>query len=411
MTEASPYEGAVSFQGAVTWSLIASPRRWSKIGMAVWVLGDLLGGIAMGLEVWPAMALTGLVTFASYPLFIASYVRSLTEATSPGSISVQNGWLRIMTASGLREVAVADVAAALVLERPPGMSPVLELRLRSGDVARLQSPDPTAAARLASALGFGPGGRSLEVDLAKPIRRLLHVVLGLGVQMPLAIASTVLAALAGGEGAGLGVAKAVAALLFLPLYLLARHATAAPVVRVGEDGVLVRRGFRRRFIPRAEIATAERHGRTGLALRRADGQTYLESEVTGGDADRVEAVARYVMATVRTGSATRARLAAFDKGTDPVAAWRVRVGSALEAGGYRDATSPVEEAHAVLRGGDASAEQRVGAALALRAAGEPPARIRVAAEAVADDELRRALEAVAADDDAGLEKAVARLSH
>jgi hypothetical protein len=53
----------------------------------------------------------------------------------------------------------------------------------------------------------------------------------------------------------------------------------------------------------------------------------------------------------------------------------------------------------------------VGAALALRVAGVPGARIRVAASSAADEGLRVALETVAAtDDDDAIERVLRRLA-
>ena len=79
----------------------------------------------------------------------------------------------------------------------------------------------------------------------------------------------------------------------------------------------------------------------------------------------------------------------------------------MERSGYRSAATTVDVAAAVLRSPRATPEERVGAAVALRVAGEPPEKIRVAAEAVADDRLRVALEAVAEDaEDARVEKAM-----
>ena len=64
----------------------------------------------------------------------------------------------------------------------------------------------------------------------------------------------------------------------------------------------------------------------------------------------------------------------------------------------------------MLRSPRATGEQRIGAALALRVAGQPRERIRVAVEGAADDRVREALEAVAdADDDVVIEKALKRL--
>jgi hypothetical protein len=89
----------------------------------------------------------------------------------------------------------------------------------------------------------------------------------------------------------------------------------------------------------------------------------------------------------------------------------------LEAS-YRGPTACVEDMTAVLASPLATPEERGGAALALRVAGEPPTRIRVAAESVVSEPLREALTAAAGDDDAALdvrpspigERAVRRLS-
>jgi len=68
----------------------------------------------------------------------------------------------------------------------------------------------------------------------------------------------------------------------------------------------------------------------------------------------------------------------------------------------------------VLHSAQATPEQRVGAALALRVAGQPKERIRIAVDAAADERVREALEAVveARDgelDDPVVEKALRRL--
>jgi hypothetical protein len=70
----------------------------------------------------------------------------------------------------------------------------------------------------------------------------------------------------------------------------------------------------------------------------------------------------------------------------------------------------LDDARAALTSPDASPEERVGAALALKAAGEPPAELRVAAEAFVEERLRVAVEAVADGDDARAEAALQRLS-
>ena len=80
----------------------------------------------------------------------------------------------------------------------------------------------------------------------------------------------------------------------------------------------------------------------------------------------------------------------------------------LEAS-YRASGSSVEDVANVLTSPTATPEERVGAALALRVAGEPPVRIRIAAESVASDSLRDALAAAADGDDAKVDALLLRM--
>jgi hypothetical protein len=101
------------------------------------------------------------------------------------------------------------------------------------------------------------------------------------------------------------------------------------------------------------------------------------------------------------------KAAAFDRRGRDVAAWRDHVKRVLADGGYRDAPPfTVDDAAFVMRSPLATPEQRVGAALALRVAGEPKERVRVASDAIADDRLRVAVDAIADDDDDRVEKAL-----
>ncbi len=71
----------------------------------------------------------------------------------------------------------------------------------------------------------------------------------------------------------------------------------------------------------------------------------------------------------------------------------------ISTAGYREASGvTVEDADAVLRNPSAPVDARIGAALALKAAGQR-VRIADAAAPVSDEALREALEAVAAGHD------------
>lgn len=92
--------------------------------------------------------------------------------------------------------------------------------------------------------------------------------------------------------------------------------------------------------------------------------------------------------------------------------WREAMGALLGAAGYREEAVSADDLEGVMRGGTATAEQRAGAALALMAS--DPARhatgVRIAAEALAEEPARRALEEIArgGGDDGVLERTARR---
>ena len=88
----------------------------------------------------------------------------------------------------------------------------------------------------------------------------------------------------------------------------------------------------------------------------------------------------------------------------------LRALAAMFEGGYRASPKTAEEAASILRSSAAAPDERVGAAMALRVAGETD-RVRAAAAATAEVRVRVALEAVAdAEDDAAIEKALRRMA-
>ena len=105
------------------------------------------------------------------------------------------------------------------------------------------------------------------------------------------------------------------------------------------------------------------------------------------------------------------RFAHYERGGRALPEWRAHLAHAMSEATYRMNPATVEEAATVLRSAQATPEQRIGAALALRIANQPRERIRVAVDAAVDDRMRDALEAVAdSEDDGVIEKALQRLT-
>jgi hypothetical protein len=132
------------------------------------------------------------------------------------------------------------------------------------------------------------------------------------------------------------------------------------------------------------------------------------------DLARGEAIGRVVEERSGPAATTADRFTHYERGGRLLAEWRAHLSQAMNQASYRHNAATIDEAAAVLHSAEATPEQRVGAALALRVAGQPKERIRVAVDAAADDRVRAALEAVAEArdgevDDPVVEKALLRL--
>jgi hypothetical protein len=188
-----------------------------------------------------------------------------------------------------------------------------------------------------------------------------------------------------------------------------------PVVRVGEDGIWIGRPLWRRFIPIADVESVSRlyagAGQTfddkeqlvGLELHLGGGRPSIRLPMHGRGAIILEveqAIAKSIAGARR--GAVRA-IDVLGRAGRSVDAWKTDLAKLLlQPAGFRDAALSRDDIEGVLSDPYSPAEQRLGAALALRAAGDDHAlaRIRIAADESAHVGLRGALLRIAADDDA-----------
>jgi hypothetical protein len=347
----------------------------------------------------------------AWPTFIVSYILSLTQNAVGGRLVVTRGELAVHVGKKTTVIPAAKIKGALVVERSGFGWPVptVEVELENGDLLTARLPDPRSARAVVTALGFGAGGKRVRASLAKPTRRLLHPLLGvvayLGGVLAMVLASST------GTG-GFEVAYALYPLVALAVYAGLKRLIRPPEVTVGDDGVLVKGRSGQSFVPLSDIAAVAMPSDTKLVIQRKSGR----DTVVGGvilNADRCAAIARVIEDRRGASSETADRRAHYERAGRALPAWRDHLARAMSESSYRENAATVDEAASVLRSAEATPEQRVGAALALRIAGEPHERIRVASDAAADDRMRKALEAVAdARDDADdpvLEKALRRL--
>lgn len=387
--------------GGISWTRVRLPRVLSTSFLALYTAFAILSVSGIVFDAPPLLlVISSVMRTLSWGLLIASYIVWFTSSWTVGQVDVEPGTLIVtLRAERPRRIPRSDIVGALVVERPVGDGVVqtVEIELRGGDRLTARLPDGTTAQSLVAALGFGPGGARVRSRLATPSRRLLHVPIAVGVWMAGAVLSVVGAAvltrLLDVERWRFVFAalEAVWPVITVALYVLLRRAARAPEVVLGDEGTVAERGLRRRFFPRADASL----------------QTALKGVLL--DEARRAAVLRLAAERASVTSVPTDRLAAFTPLAGPIDQWRADLRRRLDEGTYRSTNTTVADATAALRSPDATPAQRVGAALALRVAGEPPGRIRVAAEASVDDDVRLALDAVASDDDARLARALRRL--
>jgi hypothetical protein len=347
-----------------------------------------------------------------------SYAVWLTRTSLPGEIEARDDVVVVRRGNGYSVVKKRNIVSAYVTHRTvDGIDyPTVEIETRRGSVlsARMRELEP--AKQLVEALGFGPGGKRVRIALARPTRRLLNpfiggfayalgglltslVVAGISSVVPERISGTTFAT----------ILFAVATFCITLVYDVLKRLFAAPVVEIGNDGVAVKRGFKTTRVPKSAINTVS-HRSFGMpvVIERKNGKDIGINAVLVDEA-RKQAVAQVAEDRLFRNANPPDRAASFDRAGRSVSEWKMQLRSALD-GGYRAAGTSVDDAAAVLASPGATSDQRIGAAIALRVAGEGVERVRIAAEGAVDPRLRVALEAIAEDEsDERVEKKLRRL--
>jgi hypothetical protein len=407
--EEAPPPSVTFATGGLQWTRVRTPRLLSRLAKTFFAFGGLTA-LAATYDSIGFLGAAGLLGALAWPLFIVSYILSLTQNAIGGGLEVTRTELVVHIGRKKRTIPVGKIAGALVVERV-GLGwtiPTVEIELTDGDILTARLPDPRSAKAVVDALGFGPGGKRVHAALAKPTRRLLHPVLAVA-----AYAMAVVAMILVSSFAEFGFAYALYPILALALYAGMKRLARAPELTVGDDGVLVEGRFRRAFIPRGDILAVAMPAFTTLVIQRKSGKDTIVRGVVLNEA-RCAAISRVIEHRLGPSAATADRLAHYDRAGRALSEWRDHLARSMNEASYRHNAATVDEAASVLRSPQATPEQRVGAALALRVAGEPKERIRVAVDAAADDRVREALEAVAeardGNDDPAIEKALRRLT-
>ncbi len=399
--------------GGVSWTRVRLPRILSTIYKAHFATASFVAALVFALEIdvlrFASMWL-GMLGALSWVLLVVSFILSMTESWQVGEVDVDATAFVVRARNAKpRVIPRSAIVGAMVVMRSAGTMgvPTVEVELQDGDRVAMRLGDLATARAVVTELGFGPRQQRSRTRLAKPSRRLFHLLAGFVLYAIFGVASTA-SMILGGSGSLVGfTAQAVGPLVILLLFILIKRRIRPPEATIGDDGVLVEAGTSRAFFrpndPR--LVTAIRggacdHERIASALHNAAER----NAVASGDV----AAARGDEAAMGNQAPTLLANGAFQRRGRSFAEWRAHLASLMDHGGYRTRATTAEEATAILSSARATPDERVGAAIVLRAMGEPPEKLRIAAEATAHEQVRVALQGVVDGEDEAALRALER---
>jgi hypothetical protein len=277
------------------------------------------------------------------------------------------------------------------------------LQMRSGTIVRWRAANAEEVLRALEAAGVAPNQRAVTLRLGvaensgmRMVMIFLALILGILTVFFLLFAAALITEVKGQLPGSAIFACVPPALGYFGLWAVL-HPLVTATVRIGTDGVAVERLWRKRFVPRAEIRNVSASGkdiditvRSGkgvvLPVSSPDEAAIVARRINEALADRGDAAAEVVQTQL-------------DRRGRAIGAWLREVRAlARGTGGYRDTTLDRDELAAVVEDGAAPAERRIAAAAALASNEAGKKRVRIAAEACADERLRAAIEEAAEEE-------------
>ncbi len=357
-------------------------------------------GFASGLWFWHVWRL---ILALSVALFVASRAARWSLRPMAGTLALSREGVTLESRDGAVTVPWSEVRGATLV--PDGEQVTLCIERANGDMLHAGVASIAEGAGLLRAAGLDAGRRAVNISLG-PV---WHHAAFFGVSavggtfLTLAALFTLsrvwpwIGHLHDLSAAGLALLAGVFGTLGLLTFGPWR-------VTLGADGVTIRTGWRRRFIPYEHIAAFEQHGK-GLIygrifLKNGERITLSSTDGTATSVAALRASIEVAKSGRRDASHAAAVLALLERQGDSFEAWRERVRSLARASrAFRETAVTPEDLLRVIEDPAATPEQRVGAMMALSAyedaSGLP--RVRVAIEACANEPLRDALDDAASD--------------
>lgn len=396
----------------VGWARVRLAQRLGRAAVATAAGGLVMNAFAAFPAYGVVQAAGSLLFLATVVMLLVSFIVWFSRAAYPGALSFDAQGITVTRGGITRRIERSQITSAYFVTRyvRGGFAPTVEMELEGGDLVSFEVYSDDVGRRIVDDLGFGRGKKRIHIKLGSPARRLFHLLIAIMAYYVGAIASIPALFLRGSFGPSM-VSGLVTAAAMVGAYVFLRGLLRAPEVTIGDDGVFYRAGRQRRFLPGSAIVGVEQPSVALPLLLRSATEKIISIRGSALDLERRSAVARLAYERfIAPSSPADQGAAQFARGGRSVAAWRDHLRTRIGDVGYREAARPVDVASAVLRSPRSTNDERVGAALALRVAGEPKERIRIAASAAADDDLRIALETIAdVDDDVAIDKVLRKL--
>jgi hypothetical protein len=328
----------------------------------------------------------------------------------PGTLEIDDEGVTLTIAGRCRRFARGDIASGWT-ER--SLADDVVLQMRSGEIVRMLVADREQARTVLHAAGVAPEQRAvtLRLGVAEPSGSrvvmvfLALVVGGLAVLTPIGFIALAVAGPFSGAPVLLAWVLGIPLVLSLVAFNILLRPLITATLRIGTDGVVVERLLRRRRIPRRSFRSASASG-NDLVISARDTSARLVVS-SPAEAETVAQRINEAMAEQRAvAAAVEARL---DRRGREVGPWLREVRAHWRATtGYREATLDPEDLALVVADGAAPASLRIAAAAALARDNAGKKRVRIAAEACADERLRAALVEAAEEeiDEARIRKAL-----
>ncbi len=375
---------------------IAVRRHARAARLTVGALASFVACVGVGALVGVTSAGVVAAVTSAIALLIAARVTASGRGATAGTLTIRRDGMHVARGDERVALPVGEVGAGWVVPGASGAS--VEFLQGNGDVWSVALPSSEVGHAALAAAGIDHRKRAVRIllggrwdGLGYGIATVLFVLLQ---GAPMFVLFVLLAHLDAVATTALAVGLLAAA------SLLGARLLGPAEVTVGADGVSWKRGFSHGFVAFRELASVSTWHGNDIALRKHSGAMVLITHSRRDPARAAGVVELIRAAMIRASDGGSATLSLLGREGRSVDAWREALRALVQGGAYRVAGLTRDDLERALSNPEVTSEQRLGAAMALMATGAPESatRVRVAADACADDSLRAALHEIAHDE-------------